>query len=38
MEVALAGDLITALGYEILVGEQGETAGSSVLTTESVDC
>lgn len=37
MGVALAGDLITALGYEILVGKQGETAGSSVRSIEFVD-
>lgn len=38
MGVALAGDLITALGYEILVGKRGETAGSSVISIEFVDC
>ena len=37
MGAALAGDLITALGYEIVVGMRGETAGSSVRSTEFVD-
>lgn len=37
MGVALAGDLITALGYEILVEKWGETAGFSVRSIEVVD-
>lgn len=35
--VALAGDLITAFGYEILVEKWGETAGFSVRSIEFVD-
>lgn len=37
MGIALAGDLITALGEEILLEKWGETAGSSVRNTEFVD-
>lgn len=37
MGVALAGDLITALGYEILVEKQGDTAGFSVRNIQFVD-
>lgn len=37
MGVELPGDLITALGYEILVEKQGGTAGSSVRSPEFMD-
>lgn len=37
MGVTLVGDLITALGYEILVENWGETAGFSVRSTEFAD-
>ena len=37
MWVTLVGDLITALGYEILVEKWGETAGFSVRSIEFAD-
>lgn len=37
MGLALAEDLITALGYEILVEKQGATAGFSVRSIQFVD-
>jgi hypothetical protein len=37
MRVALTGDLITGLGWEILVEKWGETAGLSVRSVEFVD-
>lgn len=37
MGVTLVEDLITALGYEILVEKWGETDGFSVRSTEFVD-
>lgn len=37
MGIALVGDLITALGYEILVEKQGATSGFSVRSIQFVD-